>query len=185
MTVYGKDRFYIYGIEKILNQLYLERGGGSRAAPSCIYVTSGMDIVEIYALYFSHPPVHHAIFITDERHFDAINRLFPGLIKLSLAENLGVEELRQALTIMLLLAEQNQRAGYRAAPFKFTAAEQQIMRLLLRGHSLEEIARIRGVSPTTVSVQRNGLMKRTGTKSLLELCSLYSAMRVGQRHANP
>lgn len=185
MPVYGKDRFYIYGIETILKQLYQERGGGNRASPSCIYVTSGMDIVEIYALYFSHPPVHHAIFITDERHFDAINRLFPGLIKLSLAENLGVEELRQALTIMLLLAEQNQRAGYRAAPFKFTAAEQQIMRLLLRGHSLEEIARIRGVSPTTVSVQRNGLMKRTGTKSLLELCSLYSAMRILQRHANP
>ena len=47
MPVYGKDRFYIYGIEKILKQLYQERGGGNRASPSCIYVTSGMDVVEI------------------------------------------------------------------------------------------------------------------------------------------
>lgn len=55
----------------------------------------------------------------------------------------------------------------------------QIMRLLLCEHSVEDIARIRGVSPTTVSVQRNSLMKRTGTKSLQALCSLYSAMRTG------
>ena len=51
------------------------------------------------------------------------------------------------------------------------------MRLSLRGHSLDDIARIRGVSPSTVSVQRTRLMKRRGTKSLQELCSLYAAMR--------
>ena len=80
---------------------------------------------------------------------------------------------------MSMLAEQNQKPGYIPYVFKFTGAEQQIMRLILRGHSLDDIARIRGVSPTTVSVQRNVLMKRTGTKSLQELCSLYSAMRFG------
>lgn len=54
----------------------------------------------------------------------------------------------------------------------------QIMRLLRRGHSVEDIARIRGVS-----VQRNNLMKRTGTQSLQALCSLYSAMRTGSEPA--
>ncbi|MGM1332442.1 helix-turn-helix transcriptional regulator, partial [Klebsiella michiganensis] len=64
--------------------------------------------------------------------------------------------------------------------FNFTHAEQQIMRLSLRGHSLDDIARIRGVSPSTVSVQRTRLMKRMGTNSLQELCSLYAAMRTQQ-----
>ncbi|MDU4229392.1 MAG: LuxR C-terminal-related transcriptional regulator, partial [Klebsiella grimontii] len=41
----------------------------------------------------------------------------------------------------------------------------------------DDIARIRGVSPSTVSVQRTRLMKRMGTNSLQELCSLYAAMR--------
>ncbi|MNT43004.1 response regulator FixJ [compost metagenome] len=98
-------------------------------------------------------------------------------MKLCLSEKLTVEELRQALKVMSLLSAQNQSSGYLPDTFKFTNAEQQIMRLILRGHSLDDIARIRGVSPTTVSVQRNGLMKRTGTKSLMELCSLYTAIR--------
>ncbi|CCJ71122.1 response regulator receiver protein [Cronobacter condimenti 1330] len=153
------------------------------ASPACVYVTSGMDIQEMYSLFFTFPPVHHSIFIASERYFESFNRLFPGLMKLCLPESLSVEELRQALSVMSLLYEQNQSAGYRPDIFKFTAAEQQIMRLLMRGHSLEDIARIRGVSPTTVSVQRNGLMKRTGTKSLQELCSLYTALRKSQKRA--
>ena len=175
MTLYGKDRFYLYGIEKILKQLRREQGG--KGDPPCIYVTSGMDIQEMYSLFFTSPPVHHAIFITSERYFDSLNRLFPGLMKLCLSETLRVDELHQALRVMSLLSEQNPRPGYFPDAFKFTNAEQQIMRLILRGYSLDDIARIRGVSPTTVSVQRNGLMKRTGTKSLQELCSLYTAMR--------
>ncbi|MDY1037177.1 helix-turn-helix transcriptional regulator [Enterobacteriaceae bacterium RIT714] len=177
MTIYGKDRLFIYGIEKILKQLRGERGAGASGDPPCVYVTSGMDIQEMYSLFFSSPPEHHAIFITSERYFDSLNRLFPGLLKLCLSEKLTVDELRQALRVMSLLSAQNQSAGYLPDTFKFTNAEQQIMRLILRGHSLDDIARIRGVSPTTVSVQRNGLMKRMGTKSLQELCSLYSAMR--------
>ena len=59
------------------------------------------------------------------------------------------------------------------------------MRLSLRGHSLDDIARIRGVSPSTVSVQRTRLMKRMGTKSLQELCSLYAAMRASDRSRTP
>lgn len=77
---------------------------------------------------------------------------------------------------MNILSRQNSPPGYRHHSFKFTRAEQQIMRLILGGHSLDDTARIRGVSPTTISVQRNSLMKRTGTKSLQALCSLYSAM---------
>jgi DNA-binding CsgD family transcriptional regulator len=124
-----------------------------------------------------HPPEHYAIFITSERHFEAINRLFPGLLKLCLSERLTVEELRQALKVMGLLSAQNQSVAYLPDTFNFTHAEQQIMRLSLRGHSLDDIARIRGVSPSTVSVQRTRLMKRMGTNSLQELCSLYAAMR--------
>ena len=172
MTIYGKDRVFIYGVESILREL-----GDDAGASRCVYVTRGMDIQEMYALFFRHPPDHYAIFITSERHFEAINRLFPGLLKLCLSERLTVEELRQALRVMSLLSAQNQSSGYLPDTFKFTNAEQQIMRLILRGHSLDDIARIRGVSPTTVSVQRNGLMKRTGTKSLMELCSLYTAIR--------
>ena len=133
----------------------------------------------MYCLFFSRPPDHSAIFISSYPFFDSLNCLFPGLIKLCLPEKISVEELRQSLQVMSMLAEQNQKPGYTPYAFKFTSAEQQIMRLILRGHSLDDIARIRGVSPTTVSVQRNGLMKRTGTKSLQELCSLYSAMRFG------
>lgn len=135
---------------------------------------------EIYALFFRHPPEHYAIFITSERHFEAINRLFPGLLKLCLSERLTVQELRQALKVMGLLLAQNQSVAYLPDTFNFTHAEQQIMRLSLRGHSLDDIARIRGVSPSTVSVQRTRLMKRMGTNSLQELCSLYAAMRTQQ-----
>ena len=179
MIIYGKDRFFICGIEKVLKQLSRERENPPRRNPSSIYVTTGMDIMEIYSLFFSRPPDHYAIFISSERYFDSLGRLFPDLVKLCLPETLTVEELRQSLQVMSMLAEQNQQPGYTPCTFKFTSAEQQIMRLILRGHSLDDIARIRGVSPTTVSVQRNGLMKRTGTKSLQELCSLYSAMRSG------
>nr|WP_318383170.1 LuxR C-terminal-related transcriptional regulator [uncultured Enterobacter sp.] len=175
MTIYGKDRFYIYGIEKMLKQMRRERGGGDSA--SCIYITSGMDIREMYSLFFTCPPAHYSIFISSERYFDSFSRLFPGLTKLCLPEHLTVSELKQALSVMSLLYEQNQNTDYHPDTFRFTNAEQQIMKLILRGHSVDDIARIRGVSPTTVSVQRNGLMKRTGTKSLQELCSLYSAMR--------
>lgn len=177
MTIYGKDHLFIYGVEKILKQLRREQHTGPSGDPPCVYVTSGMDIQEMYSLFFTIPPDHYSIFITSERYFDSLNRLFPGLMKLCLSEKLTVEELRQALRVMSLLSAQNQSAGYLPDTFKFTNAEQQIMRLILRGHSLDDIARIRGVSPTTVSVQRNGLMKRTGTKSLLELCSLYTAIR--------
>lgn len=177
MTIYGKDRLFIYGIEKILRQLNREKGSRFCSGGPTIYVTTGMDIVEMYSLFFSRPPAHYSIFISSERHFDSLSLLFPGLVKLCLAERLRVDELRQALEVMSLLSAQNQQPGYNHGAFKFTSAEQQIMRLLLRGHSVDDIARIRGVSPTTVSVQRNGLMKRTGTKSLQELCSLYTAMR--------
>lgn len=177
MTIYGKDRFFICGIEKVLKQLSSERENPFRRHASSIYVTTGMDMMEMYSLFFSRPPDHYAIFISSERYFDTLSRLFPDLIKLCLSEKMTAEELRQSLQVMSKLAEQNQQPGYTPYPFKFTGAEQQIMRLILRGHSLDDIARIRGVSPTTVSVQRNGLMKRTGTKSLQELCSLYSAMR--------
>lgn len=179
MTIYGKDRLFIYGIEKILRQLSREKGSRFRSGGTAIYVTAGMDIVEMYSLFFSSPPPHYSIFISSERHFDSLTLLFPGLVKLCLAEDVHVHELRQALEVMILLCQQNQQPGYIHGAFKFTSAEQQIMRLLLRGHSVEDIARIRGVSPTTVSVQRNSLMKRTGTKSLQALCSLYSAMRIG------
>lgn len=181
MIIYGRDRFYIDGIERILTALSLERGGEEGSAPACIYVTAGMEMQEMYSLLFTHPPVHFSIFITSERYFDSLHQLFPGLTKLCLSENLGAEELRQALRVMSLLSEQNQSAGYLPDTFKFTDAEQQIMTLILHGHSLEDIARIRGVSPITVSVQRNSLMKRTGTKSLQELCSLCAAIRATQR----
>ncbi len=179
MTIYGKDRLFIYGIEKILRQLSREKGCHFHSNGAVIYVTAGMDIVEMYSLFFSSPPPHYSIFISSERHFDSLTLLFPGLVKLCLAENLRVPELRQALEVMNLLGQQNQQPGYIHGGFKFTSAEQQIMRLLLRGHSVEDIARIRGVSPTTVGVQRNSLMKRTGTKSLQALCSIYSAMCTG------
>lgn len=178
MTIYGKDRLFIYGIEKIVQQLTREKASWFRSGGPTIYVTAGMDIMEIYSLVFSRPPPHYSIFISSERHFDSLSLLFPGLVKLCLAERLRVDELRQALEVMSLLSTQNKQPGYTHGAFKFTSAEQQIMRLLLRGHSLDDIARIRGVSPTTISVQRNGLMKRTGTKSLQELCSLYSAMGI-------
>lgn len=179
MTIYGKDHFFIYGIEKVLKQLSRERENPQGKNVSSIYVTTGMDMMEMYSLFFSRPPDHYAIFISSERYFDSLNCLFPGLIKLWLPEKISVEELRQSLQVMSMLAEQNQKPGYTHYVFKFTDAEQQIMQLILLGHSLDDIARIRGVSPTTVSVQRNVLMKRTGTKSLQELCSLYSAMRLG------
>ena len=165
MTIHGKDRVFISGVENIVQEL---SDGADAGLSNCVYVTCGMDIQEIYALFFRHPPEHYAIFITSERHFEAINRLFPGLLKLCLSERLTVEELRQALKVMGLLSAQNQSVAY---------LPEQIMRLSLRGHSLDDIARIRGVSPSTVSVQRTRLMKRMGTKSLQELCSLYAAMR--------
>ena len=161
MTIHGKDRVFISGVENIVQEL---SDGADAGLSNCVYVTCGMDIQEIYALFFRHPPEHYAIFITSERHFETINRLFPGLLKLCLSERLTVEELRQSV-------------AYLPDTFNFTHAEQQIMRLSLRGHSLDDIARIRGVSPSTVSVQRTRLMKRMGTKSLQELCSLYAAMR--------
>ncbi|WP_434585323.1 helix-turn-helix transcriptional regulator [Klebsiella sp. R390] len=176
MTIYGKDSFYLYGIEKILKELHPEGNTKNNSEQPYVYVTAGMEVHEIYSLLLTRPPVHHSVFITSERYLDTINQLFPGLIKLYLPERLGVEALRQALWVIRLLGQQNKMADYLPRPFKFTTAEQQIMRLLVRGHSLGDIARIRGVSPTTVSVQRNGLMKRTGTKSLQELCSLYSAL---------
>jgi len=179
MTIYGMDHFFICGIEKVLKQLSCERENPHGQNTSSAYVTSGMDMMEMYSLFFSRPPDHYAIFISSERYFNSLNCLFPDLIKLCLPEKISVRELRQSLKVMSTLAEQNQKPGYTPYAFKFTSAEQQIMRLILRGHSLDDIARIRGVSPTTVSVQRNGLMKRTGTKSLQELCSLYSAMRYG------
>ena len=177
MTLYGKDRLFIFGIEQIIRQLRKERGEPYQSSELAIYVTAGMDIVEMYGLFFSRPPTHYAIFISTERHFDSLSLLFPGMVKLCLAENLRVDELRQALAVMNMLSRQNSPPGYRHDSLKFTRAEQQIMRLILGGHSLDDIARIRGVSPTTISVQRNSLMKRTGTKSLQALCSLYSAMR--------
>lgn len=185
MTIYGKDRFFICGIEKVLKQLSSERENPLRRHASSIYVTTGMDMMEMYSLFFSRPPDHYAIFISSERYFDTLSRLFPDLIKLCLSEKMTAEELRHSLQVMSKLAEQNQQPGYTPYTFKFTGAEQQIMRLILRGHSLDDIARIRGVSPTTVSVQRNGLMKRTGTKSLQELCSLYSAMRAESGENSP
>lgn len=185
MIIYGKDRFFIRGIEKVLKQVSSERENPPGQNTASIYVTTGMDMMEMYSLFFSRPPDHYAIFISSERYFDSLNCLFPGLIKLCLPENISVKELRQSLQVMSMLAEQNQKSGYTPDTFKFTSAEQQIMRLILRGHSLDDIAKIRGVSPTTVSVQRNGLMKRTGTKSLQELCSLYSAMRFSPGEKSP
>lgn len=185
MIIYGKDRFFICGIEKVLKQLRRERETPPGQNATAIYVTTGMDMMEMYSLFFSRPPDHYAIFISSERYFDSLGCLFPDLVKLCLSEKTSVEELRQSLQVMSLLAEQNQKSGYTPYTFKFTSAEQQIMRLILRGHSLDDIARIRGVSPTTVSVQRNGLMKRTGTKSLQELCSLYSAMRCEPAERSP
>lgn len=151
MTIHGKDRVFISGVETLLQEL---NDGADAGLSNCVYVTCGMDIQEIYALFFRHPPEHYAIFITSERHFEAINRLFPGLLKLCLSERLTVEELRQALKVMGLFSAQNQSVAYLPDTFNFTHAEQQIMRLSLRGHSLDDIARIRGVSPSTVSVQR-------------------------------
>ncbi|MGY5958014.1 LuxR C-terminal-related transcriptional regulator [Kosakonia sp. BK9b] len=177
MKIYGKDRLFIYGIEKILKELNQEKGRWFRHGEPSIYVATGMDIVEMYSLLFSCPPAHYSIFISSERHFDSLRLLFPGMVKLCLAETVRADALRHALEVMSLLSEQNQQPGYRHSMLKFTSAEQQILRLLLRGHSVDDIARIRGVSPTTVSVQRNGMMKRTGTRSLQELCSLYAAMR--------
>lgn len=177
MTIYGKDRFFIYGIEKILKQLRYEQNIGASANRPYVYCTSGMAIQEMYSLLFTKIPIHYSVFITSERYFDSINRLFPALVKLCLPERVGVGELKQALWVMCLLSEQNQKPSYLPDTFKFTNAEQQIMKLIMRGHSLDDIAQIRGVSPTTISVQRNGLMKRTGTKSLQELCSVYAAIR--------
>ncbi|WP_039056127.1 LuxR C-terminal-related transcriptional regulator [Enterobacter sp. Bisph1] len=178
MTIYGKDRLFIYGIEEILKQINKKNESHFRHGEPTIYVTAGMDIMEIYSLVFTHPPRHYSIFISSERHFESLSLLFPGLVKLCLAERLRVDELRQALEVMSLLSAQNRQPGDTNSTLKLTRAEQQIMRLLLRGHSVDDIARIRGVSPTTVSVQRTVLMKRTGTKSLQELCSLYTAMGI-------
>jgi DNA-binding CsgD family transcriptional regulator len=178
MTIYGKDCFFTYGIENILKEFCDEMKADASRDPLYVYVTAGMELQEIYSLFLSHPPEHYAIFIASERHFDVLNRLFPGLLKLCLPETLTVEELCQALRVMSLLSAQNQRLEYLPDTFNFTHAEHQIMRLSLHGHSVDDIARIRGVSSSTVNVQRNRLMKRMGTKSLRELCTLYSAMRV-------
>lgn len=83
MTIHGKDRVFISGVETLLQEL---NDGADAGLSNCVYVTCGMDIREIYALFFRHPPEHYAIFITSERHFEAINRLFPGLLKLCLSE---------------------------------------------------------------------------------------------------
>lgn len=101
MTIHGKDRVFISGVENIVQEL---SDGADAGLSNCVYVTCGMDIQEIYALFFRHPPEHYAIFITSERHFETINRLFPGLLKLCLSERLTVEELRQALKVMGLLS---------------------------------------------------------------------------------
>ena len=82
MTIHGKDRVFISGVETLLQEL---NDGADAGLSNCVYVTCGMDIQEIYALFFRHPPEHYAIFITSERHFEAINCLFPGLLKLCLA----------------------------------------------------------------------------------------------------
>ena len=109
MTIHGKDRVFISGVETLLQEM---SDGADAGLSNCVYVPCGMDIQEIYALFFRHPPEHYAIFITSERHFEAINRLFPGLLKLCLSERLTVQELRQALKVMGLLLAQNQSVAY-------------------------------------------------------------------------
>ncbi|WP_258041592.1 helix-turn-helix transcriptional regulator [Citrobacter amalonaticus] len=141
----------------------------------CLYVMAGMDPAEIFTCLTLHPPTDFAIFISAKRHYDLLNRLSSELTTLCVAEHLTLSELRQTLAVMEMLRRQNAPGSHAQNHFKFTRAEQQIMQLTLRGHSIDEIARIRGVSPVTISVQRSGLMKRTGTKSILELCALYRA----------
>jgi DNA-binding CsgD family transcriptional regulator len=178
MTICGKDCFFTYGIEHIMKKFCDEMEADVSRDLPYVYVTAGMELQEIYSLFLSHPPQHYAIFIASERHFDVLNRWLPGLLKLCLPETLTVDELCQALRVMSLLSAQNQRLEYLPDTFNFTNAEHQIMRLSLQGHSADDIARIRGVSSSTVNVQRNRLMKRMGTKSLRDLCSLYNAMCV-------
>ncbi|QHM70001.1 helix-turn-helix transcriptional regulator [Mixta intestinalis] len=175
MNVFGKDSFYICGVKAILQEIAKQRRSHSPPLDRCIYVTTGMDLAEMFSCMTQHPPHNYAIFISPERYFYILKRLYPDLTILCLPEQLTVSELRQALTVMETLQVQNAAVNNAQNLFKFTQAEQQIMRLTLRGYSIDEIASIRSVSPSTVSVQRSGLMKRTGTKSIQELCVLYSS----------
>ncbi|QHM76487.1 hypothetical protein C7M52_02463 [Mixta theicola] len=175
MNVFGKDSFYICGVKAIMREIAKRHRSHSPPLNLCIYVTAGMDLAEMFSYLTQHPPHNYAIFISPDRYFSILKRLYPDLTILCLSERLAVSELRQALTVMETLQAQNAAVSDTQNLFKFTRAEQQIMRLTLRGYSIDEIASMRSVSPSTVSVQRSGLMKRTGTKSIQELCVLYSS----------
>ena len=57
MTIHGKDRVFISGVENLVQEL---SDGTDAGLSNCVYVTCGMDIQEIYALFFRHPPEHYA-----------------------------------------------------------------------------------------------------------------------------
>ncbi|MTH46607.1 helix-turn-helix transcriptional regulator [Intestinirhabdus alba] len=180
MKIYGKDPLFIRGVKEVVGQMVKQHSTYASALLLRIYVMSGMDITEIFSCLQRNPPEDYAIFIAAERDFDLLKRLYPDRLTLCVAESATLSELRQALAVMETLRRQNLCLSETPGGVKFTRAERQIMQLTLRGYSIDDIARARRVSPVTISVQRSGLMRRTGTRSLLALCALYRAYEAGQ-----
>lgn len=50
-----------------------------------------------------------------------------------------------------------------------TGREQDVIKLVVAGHSTKDIAKILGISPRTVEVYRSSIIQKLGTKSLLNL----------------
>ncbi|EIY4985269.1 helix-turn-helix transcriptional regulator [Klebsiella quasipneumoniae] len=176
MEIYGTDNYFITGIKELLRKEKSQKAHNHQVS-SPIVVMSGMQPYEAYPFLLSIKPRHYTIFVSSERYFDSIKCLFPGMIKLLISDKTSASEFLKCFLIVNRMCEQNERKPYFPENLKFSKAEVEVLALIHKGHSIREVAAIRGVSPKTISVQRKILMARMGIKSSQSLISLSSVVK--------
>lgn len=176
MRIYGNNFYLNTGLKSIIKQLNIESNIDHHHKSLCIIAAAGMNLYDVYNLLLTIKPEHYAIFIASDRYFESISYAFPGMIKLCLHEDISTSEFRQTLLTMLMLSSQNKIPRYCRPPIGLSRAEKEVMGLFREGYNIDDVARIRGVTPKTISLQRCKLMKRLGVKSLQELLSFFDVL---------
>lgn len=161
----------MYGVKELLKN-ESSKHGYQNTVPTSVIVISGLKTYEIYPFLLSIIPQNYTMFIASERYFDSIQSFFPGMIKLLVSDKATTSEFLHAFYILNRMCEQNERKPYFPEMLRFSKAEVELLELIDKGHSLREVAAIRGVSPKTISVQRQILMGRMGITSAQGLISL-------------
>lgn len=183
------------GLRKLLNEARLQVVGAAadgealieqtlRLKPNVVVIgieTPGLDQLELLHRIRQRRPYQKIVFMTGEREQSHGAVSGPGLA--SISKQTAGDELIPAIREVLagrsyvshplqprIPAVRNSSVATPSRPSRLTSRQQQVVRMLARGHSVKDVAHSLSLSPRTIEFHKYKVMEMLGARSLAELC---------------